>query len=293
MKKFLKALIIVVLVVGAVVGAAVLFFQNRNDIKDNTVSVLGFVSEKQKVDFEKDLNEINKLINSDGLDDRFDLIVETSLNLDECYEELITYFADSDFKVNSQSITANMQAVASSRNLANSMIKEYKIKAAHTIDGKTSLFDRHKGANDLYKTMLNYLKNYANLIDSLNKNLDNVVSNKSADFKFNMIEIYTKVVINTTSQTETNTISWVKLVDADNLELLNMHDCVNFDNSYVDIAHDKFSSKVNEFNKNYQECNKDEFCNNLQENIEKIDSLDTKAKKHIIATYWFGEVFGI
>lgn len=293
MKKFLKFLIVTIVVVVAIIGACVLFFQNKSKVENSTTSLLGFLKNENKTEFDKNLSNVSNLVNYDNLDERFNLIIDINENLDNSFAELTSYLIEDEVKVESKEISTNLYTVLSLRNHSKVMMQEYNIKANHKVDGNLSLFDRHIGANDLYKTMLNYAKNYAKLVSSLNDYLDSVVDNKLADLKFNMIEIYTRIVRNTLNSTENNSSNWVVLKSVDNLNVLTQNNVLNFKNSFIDVNANIFSSTVSNFNNYFEQCDKVEFCNNLATNIQNIEELSEGLKTHEIATYWFEEVVGI
>ncbi len=293
MKKFFKFLIVSIVVVGAIVGACILFFQNKNKVEDSTTSLLGFLQNENKQEFDSNVQKVSSLVNSDSLDERFNLIIEINQTLDNSFAELITYLIDDNVTVESKEISSNLYSVISVRSYSKAMIEEYVIKANHKIDGNLSLFDRHVGANDLYRTITNYTKNYAKLVSSVNAYLDNIVENKSADLKFNMIDVYTRVVQNTLSNLEDNTAGWVVLKDVDNLNVLRENNVLNYKNSFIDTDANMFSSKVSNFNNYYDQCDKNEFCKNLATNVKTIEDIKEGFKTHEIATYWFEKVLGI
>ena len=293
MKKFFKFLVVAILVIGAIVGACFLFFQNKNKVEDSTTSLLGFLQNENKNNFDESVIKVGGLVNSDSLDERFNLIIEINENLDNSFEELITYLIDEEVKVEDKNISNTLYSVISYRSQAKAMIEEYNIKANHKIDGELSLFDRHVGANDLFTTMVNYSKSYAKLVYSLNEYLDKFVPNKTVDLKFNMIEIYTQVVQNTLKDLENNNSGWLLVKNDDNLEILHKNNALNFINSFINSDANKFSSTVSNFNNYFEKCNKNEFCKNLSTNISNVEELKEGLKNHEIATYWFEEVLGI
>jgi hypothetical protein len=205
MKKIIKAILIILIVVLAVGGTAVVFFQN---FKPNEITTKSLIDYRNKTE-SLDLNFVN-------FDKRFSPIITTNKNLQNCLMSLSTYLLDDDIEISNAEIIAKLREVDASVSLAESMIKEYKIKQTSTF------FDTNLGRNDLFATMREYIVDYATAINLLNKHLNDNLINKNADIKFDMIDMYCRVTIETFKDLAVEDSSQlIKVLDYANLDVVN------------------------------------------------------------------------
>lgn len=280
MKKFLKVFIIVVLVLATVVGTCVLFFINRKKNNTTTSSIAEFLFAEENEKFNEKLANMDSWVDSDGTDNRVELILTTNLMLDEMAKDLSSYHIANGTKITNEKIFNAFKNVQSSKNLLVKMMDEYKIKKDSTY------FNRHTGANDFYAQACVYLINYAKFNNYVNVNLN---INRNVDLKFSVYEIYSNVVMNTFSKTKTLS----SLVLVDNAQNLNkLHEIVSMDNSFIETNVNQFAIEITLFNNAYYETNKVNFANNLTQNISSVTTADQSSKEKL-ATYYFKQIFGI
>ncbi|MBO5955049.1 MAG: hypothetical protein J6Q13_03690 [Clostridia bacterium] len=283
MKKFIKIFIVVLLVIGVIGGTCYFFFSKYKDKNSKTESIVSILQSESKIKFDEDLSLITGYMkDSNSVDTRLDLIIDTSERLDDMLSVLSSYYVSTNTQIKNEEIAKLNKKVLSSRSLLGSMMNEYKIKTS------SALFDRNLGANDLYKQSCAYLVDYANFVKLINENL---VVNKTADLKFSMFEIYSNVVISTFAETETHAESkLVAVKHASNIQTMNTHMIIS--NSYIQTSVSQFAIEINHFNKFYNACNKLTFAKELSVNIQNVKS-ETQDTNEKIAAYYFKEIFGI
>ena len=136
MKKFIKALIIILVVVLAVGGTCFIFFKNLKIEEKSSESLIDYLYKADELKLED--------VNYDG---RFDTIIETNENLEDCLFTLSAYLINENISVSDREIIKQLKEIENTLNLASSMIAEYNTK-------KTSEFyDKNLGRNDLYNTI--------------------------------------------------------------------------------------------------------------------------------------------
>lgn len=283
MKKFIKIMIIVVLVL-AVIGGTCYFFFQKHDEKDNTTeSFATFLNSESNEKFKNNLSNISDLVNSDSTDARFEIIMETNKKLETILSVLTSYHVENETQINDEKVAQRLQVVKGKKSTILSMMAEYEKKAT------SSWFKRHLGANDLYIKSCEYLVETAKLSNLINNNLN---VNKNVDVKFNVFEIYCNVVINTFSDvnTENKSTSNVVILDPSNINLLN--DSLTISNSFVQTGVYSFAIQFNKFNEAYASCDKNAFALNMKENIESVTTVEQETKEKI-ATYYFKLILGL
>ena len=280
MKKFIKVFIIVLLVVAVVAGTAFFFFRKIEEKNNTSASIAAITNPKGTSEFYAQLDEMKDLVNSDGTDNRLDIVIETCERLDQYIFALSTYYIDTDTKINNEKIANLTNQLSASKSLMSSMVQEYNIKK------ESSYFDRHLGANDFYKQACSHIITSANLLKEINNNIN---VNKDADIKFSMFECYANVAIQTFTSTQVVN-SKIVIKDSSNIQI--MHKNVEFNGSLVETETSAFGSEIRSFNKYYSDCNKTEFASKLAENISSVNSVEQDSNEKI-ATYYFKLIYGI
>lgn len=224
MKKYIKFLIIALSVIAAVTLTCYIFFKNLNKVKETEVSLIEFSQGETKEKFNNNLTNTIAVINSDSSDTRFENVINSMEVLDGAMNSLSSYYINTNGVVKSKEVANALDLVKGSISLANSMISEYNIKAFirnedGEIVGDNTYFNRHLGANDLYKCVSGYIINYAKLVKAVNNDLTGI--NKSVDIKFSVIELYADVAINTFSDIETKAGNRLEIKDANAIQLFN------------------------------------------------------------------------
>ena len=280
MKKFLKIFIIVLLVVSAVGTTCYLFFKNMKENDNTTVSIAGILYSENKTKFNNSLSTMSSVVNSDGTDNRLNLIIKTNSNLDEIVEVLASYHIENNTKINNEKISKVLKQVNSSKKLLGKMIDEYNIKKNSTY------FDKHLGANDFYSEACNYLVKYARFANLINADLN---LNKNCDLKFSMFDVYTQVVMNSFNQTK---VENSKVIIYSEYNINKINSIFKMENSIVETKVSPYAVEVNRFVEAYYDCNKTEFAKYLASNISIVTS-ENQTTKEKIATYYFKQIFNV
>ena len=281
MKKIVKILLTVLLVLVAIGGTCILFFKNLKPEVITTESLIGYITKTNDLEFD--------VVNYDS---RFSAIMQTNENLEDCLASLSPYLMDDNISVSDEKIIAKLNEVSYSVNLASRMIAEYKIKE------KSSFYNKDLGRNDLYTTMCEYLEDYATVINMINNKLADSSLNRSVDLKFDMIDLYCRVVIDTYAEPVTGEESKiVGILDASNINVMNDYFCL--ETSYITEkpVQGKYqflnTQNNNKFTKYYNDCNRDEFAKNLHTNITNITGITNESTAVELATYYFKLIYGI
>ena len=281
MKKFVKVFIIVLSIL-AVIGGTVFFFFKKVEEKNNkTGSIVAMLESEIKLQYDFDLAQINDIVDSDATDNRMDLLIQTNAKLDEIIYILATYYIDSNTELDNEKIANKVQQVNDLRKTLMRMMEEYNLKK------DSEFFNKHEGVNDLYKKSCEYLIQYANLANLINNSLEHV--ERDADLKFNMFEIYSNIIINSFNKTK---LDGDKLVIDSNANIDLVNSVFHIENSFIVTSVNQFSSIVNLFNESYNKCDKLSFANNLNKNIQTLQTANPRTVEEI-ATFYFKEIFGI
>ncbi|MBE5740966.1 MAG: hypothetical protein E7351_00305 [Clostridiales bacterium] len=282
MKKFLKILIIVLLVAAAVCATVFVFFRQKGERDVNTGSIVAYIGSIEKKTFNSNMETLSNNVKAYNANDtRFDFVEDTSDNLDTILETLITYYMADDTNIADADIKSQFESVKASRARVDDMYTEFDIKK----DSKW--FARDKGANDIYRQISDYLVKYADLVNLINADVQ--IANKNVDIKFAMFEIYANVVSNTFKEFETDANQLVSVKKIENIDLLN--DEMFVQNSYIESAK-AFTSTCNDFIKYYNQCDKQEFAKNLAGNVE-IDAITEDSSNIEKATYYLKSIYGL
>lgn len=294
MKKTIKVIIIVVLVLLVIGGTVFLFLKRDRENNITTSSIERYLSSTTKVEqIDKGLVSVASIVNSDGTDNRMNLINNTNNKLNEIIRTLITYYVKDNTQITNEKIYKKFAEVQGQQSLLLSMLNEYNIKK------DSSFFNRHIGANDLYIQSCNYLYNYAELAQLIN---DSVKVNKVSDAKFNMFELYTIIAKQTFNKENIEEISGRKTLLKEYDDLTLMNSVVKLKNgNLVKIENEGtafenvtilLSINNNNFNKHYQKCNKEVFANNLASNVQTVNTASQSTDEKL-ATYYFKLIYGI
>ena len=136
-------------------------------------------------------------------------------------------------------------------------------------------------------------ESFADMIDTINSELDKTNIVKNADVKFSIIEVYCDVCIDTFSNLILEA-SGIRMVEnRQNIDLINQS--VNFESGYISSSNagDNFSYLSNYFISNYNACDKQTFATNLAQNVNQIVSITDSSTSLVKATYYFKGVLGI
>ncbi|MBQ9795574.1 MAG: hypothetical protein IJW36_01250 [Clostridia bacterium] len=293
MKKFLKVFIVVLLVIGVVAGTTYFFFRNVEKKDNTTASIAALLQSEEKLKFNSDLRYVSGLMNSDGTDQRLNLIIATNEKLDEIVNTLSTYFVHSNTKINDEALSNKLKQVQSNRKILTAMMNEYNIKK------DSPLFNRHLGANDLYVKGCSYLITYAEFANILNEKIN---VNKESDIKFNMFEIYSNVVLDTFAWINANEVDRQRVVVDSSSNIDVMNSVLKIRSSYVVKIENEntpsekvemlFDINTNLFNDYYEKCDENSFAHNLAENLN-LSTSPIQPNNERNAAYYFNLIYGI
>ena len=293
MKKFIKFLIIALMVIAAVTLTCYIFFKNFNKIKQKEASLIEFSQSETKDTFNSKLASTILIVNSDNTDARFDVMLTTLNKLDSSIDVLSSYYIESNGVVKSNEIASQMNSVNGSMGLAIAMMDEINIKAFirdndGVITGANTFYNRHLGANDLYTCVANYITEYAELVKLVNNSISNV--NKDIDLKFSIIELYADVAISSFSTVEQNEAGRNEIVDYSNINFVNSN--INWNNMQLQVHTNKFGDATINFIKYYNLSNKTELAKKLHSTYSNIDGVVNPTNEQRTVIY-FKEVFGL
>jgi len=281
MKKFIKFIIIFLLVCVAVITTVAIFFKKVKENEESKVSVLAFATSEARQTFNEKLKYVSDaVVAADAADSRFDVLKRAVAKLDSSLDVLATYYIENSGNIKNGDIASAMDDVNSTRSLAISMANEFKIKSS------SIYYNKHLGANDFLKTTSNYVVNYAKLLMLLNNNID--IIDKNADVKFSMIDVYCRICIEDFSTLEEATNNWVKCGNTENFNFIEPK--FKFVNAQL-VTKEIFSVDNTKFVNAYNNCNKDEFAKKLKANCNNLPSENLTNEQ--TATFYFKKVYGI
>lgn len=284
MKKFLKTLVIIVLVVGAVAGTCYFFYTHMRDQINASASISEFVYGVKNKDFGAKIEQVNDLANS-----RFDLIITTNSKMNEMTTILDYYLIDAKEKnVDESRIVDRLNDIYLLQDEIDAIMDEYILKCS------SASFDRMAGSNELYDELSSYMVAYADLMNIINLEVVNILPYANADIKFSMFDLYINIV--TTSFTNvTNNINGLRqIANSTNINLVNTY--LQFENGYLNTNNalvGDYSYLNNNFIEYYNKCNKSDFASNFSKNINNTTSIGNNSTNEQRASYYFKEIFGI
>ncbi len=282
MKKFLKVLLIVILVLGVIGGTVYFFFINLRKDKDPIVLV-NHTKSDSKIKFNEDLLIIDANLDAVG-DHRFDLIITTHNNLDEIMDTLSVYVVADGGKIGNKDVISSLSSVESSRAKANNMIKEYKAKM------NTPYFNDSLGCNDLYEQISDYLIQYSNLVNDIKTYSIGLGYDGESDIKFNMIDLYTRIVEDSFDNVkiEYNQLSIIE--NTANIDKINSYFDINL--GYMNIPN-LYSKRINDFHDSYNRCDKAALVEQFANKMNTVASIDENTKEEDKAIFYLKKILGV
>ena len=183
-KKFFKSLLITILVIASVGGTCYLFYQNLTKQEDSFACVSEFLIGGDKSELHSNLITINNTLKDLG-DDKLEVVIDTCDRLDNITLSLSQYLiVAKDYNVDQNKIVKYLNATEQKQSKLENDIVEFNLKST------SNDFNKILGSNDLYKSACNYINSYCDLIEVMNREIDNIIKNKSEDVKFSIYEIY-------------------------------------------------------------------------------------------------------
>ncbi len=292
MKKFFKALLILVLVVASIGGTCYFFYKNLTVKKDSYALTSNFLLSGDKDEVYSDLDKIHLQLADLG-DSRFVEPIKTINNMDAIASGLANYLIDAkEYDLDENKIASNLNTLIAKLNSVSNMIEEFNIKA------KNVEFNKTTGANDLYKGVANYIVAYCGLIDSMNNEVNKILVNKNVDLKFAIYEIYSNSCKRIFGEFNTEN-SLVSVVNEGNLSFFNRTFNFVADTNLQGNHNNGFSIERNKFLSAYNKCNKSDFAYNLvapdYNNLDFVDGMTEEEAltntDEVLATYYFKRIF--
>ncbi len=287
MKKFLKFFTIFVLIGLTIGGTCYIFYSNLIAQKDAFVPISTFLNGADKVELDDKIYAVNDLANNNLI-----VTIETSEKLDEILNILNTYMVCSlDYDVDNNEIVKRLDNAIKIRDKLSENVDEYNSKS----NNPYADFDEVLGSNNIYRVLADYITSYADMIKFMNKEIkSNMISNKSSDVKFDIIELYCNVAIDSFSHLVINN-NLVSIKDSNNINLLNSK--LNFINNMIDSSTTAVGGDLsylnNNFIKAYSKVDKSDFANNLYTNVSIVNSISNDSTNVEKATYYIKQILGM
>lgn len=280
MKKFLKVLLIIVLVCASVGGTAYFFYKTLNPKIDYFTELNAYATSSSNQQLAQNLDKVVEKTALSSLDDnRFDLIVETNAKLNQCFQSLTGYYIVADkHEFDENKIKKELSSLQSKRSSAYNVMDAYLTKI--TAQGELST-----GANATYQAMAEYFVQYANFIKDVDYEVSKFGVDRTADLKFSFIELYCDVCIDSFSDLRFAHLTTVS--DEQNLEKIAPY--IEFENSYLKL-NNNFSHYKNLFIQFYNLSDKVDFANNLNKYLTEGNA--SSSENSLLAGYYLGEIFG-
>lgn len=284
MKKFLKTLVIIVLVVGAVAGTCYFFYSHMREQIDASASVGEFVYGVKNKDFDAKIERVNGLANS-----RFDLIITTDSKMREMTTILNYYLINAKEKsVDEDRIVDRLNDIYSLQDRIDDVMDEYIVKC------DSASFDRMAGSNELYDALCSYMVAYADLMNIINSEIVDVLPYANADINFSMIDLYVNVVTNTFTNVTNNINGLRQIANSANINLVNTY--LKFEDGRLNTGNSSFgdySYLNNNFIKYYSQCNKTDLASDFARLVNNTTSIANNSTNEQRAAYYFREIFGM
>ncbi len=286
MKKFLKVLLIVIVLVASI-GGTVYFFYSRLNPPINYFDNLYAFSHDES--FNGKLTDVQAAIEQNTLidDNRFELIDATNANLDAALDSLNNYLILSkEKKFNEKEIRPLYGILMDSKQNVLDAMDEYLNKTTAALPEMAFSTE----ADSVYQYFANYFIDYANFLLAFSSSLDVFELNTAVDLKFTMIDLYSRTCKSMFSSViSVGNLKRISSTNEDNMNYLNERFKIN--NSFIDAGENSFSHNINIFIEKYNLCNKDEFAKNLKSNAEK-GSASSSVLEQVVGFY-FKQIYGV
>ncbi len=282
MRKFLKYLLVFVLVLASIGGTCYFFFRTLTKRKDSEAAITNYLYSSEKVEFDSNVARFQAETNS-----RFDSLIKTKSNLDDILSTFSTYLVEAkNYDVNENGIIERLNDYLSEQSEVDEMIDSFMVRLSN------ANFNKVTGANEIYLHFAKMNVIYADLLNYINNEFNNMPIVKDSDIKFSMINLYSNVVISTLENINTSG-SEFKIKDETNLTLMNAH--FKLENSVLITSSTttNFASVNNNFIKYYNLIDASDFAKNLASNINSVSGYADDLTNVQKTSYYFKQVYGI
>lgn len=286
MKKFWKALLIIVLVVASIAGTVYVFYLNFTRRRDSFAYISEYMASSQVEEFDAKLTKAKNYAGT-----RATILIDTNSELQDIVEILNgSMIRAKDFKINENAIIAKFDEVISLKANAEYELDQYIWKCVEN-DNAGQQFDKDLAFNDCYKAVSLYLAKMSEFNRVLNDNVQRIVKNPSADIKYAIIEIYSYACNNTFRNF--NEEKYVGVLNSANMTWLNSN--INFENGYLVTTNTEgnFTENNNKFMTEYTQSDRVKFAINIESNMRTINTINNSSTKEAKATYYLKQILGI
>lgn len=276
MKKFLKTLLILVLIIGAVAGTCFIFYSNMAPKKDSFISLTNFLSSNEKSEVD---SNVESLKTTAGV--RFQVVEDTISHLND-FASMQQNYLSYEFKdVKGNKISKGINELISIQSEIISMIDEYEKKLSNTT------FDSEIGANELYYAYADYIFHYSDLIKIINNQIIENLKNPNYDIKFAITELYCDVAKLTFNDFNENEI--VEIKNANNINFMNTK--IILQDDYINISN-PFSANNNKFINAYNQC-KIDFAKVIKQKVSNATTFSEELTNVEKTAFYFKAIWGV
>ena len=251
-------------VLSVIGGTCYFFFANLDKSRSDTGAIVEMLFSESKLKYDEELESMGSVLKDAG-DGRVEMLYQVNKNLDGVLYELATYYVDNGTSINNKDIANKFNSLDSERNSLSLMMAEYNLKKDNS-----DLFNIKVGANDFYLKSCSYLVRYAELIRNISNGLNGI--DKVSDFKFNLFDVYTNIVIKTFNST---------LIDG-NIVRVEYADSLVESHKILGLKTGEFSINVQHFNRHYSKCDKQKFATYFAANMNEVRGLSDDDCKNAV-----------
>lgn len=277
-KSFLKVFVIIALVVAAIGGTVYFFFTHLHVKPDSYNEVQAYLNGSEKTYLADNITTVNNRATQMG-NSNLKTLIFANKKMDAVADDLILYYiVNKNYDFDEFAINDNLNLVKANGAQLTAVTEEFIDK------DKKANFPADEGANDVLKSYAKYLVSYANLLISLNNNVEAINISKTSNVKFSMYDLFLNVCLNTFG--EDNLIrpgKYVNLKESDNLTTIigsEGADRFKIENSILVFAAGNFTKYNNLFVKYYNGANKKELFSKFASFVGSANSEISEEKSN-------------
>lgn len=281
MKKFLRAVLILIVIAASVGGTCYAFYKNYTARKSSFNYVSSFLVSGERREFDGNLTKTRDLGGN-----RFNLIINVNNDLEEITDTLNAYLTIADrYDVNENALVDKLEEVSIARSKANAHMQEYFIHCE-----QSPYFNRSTGANVAYNSICEYLVSFADFILNFNNMVSSYI-NFSSDVKFAIIDLYSRVVMNDFNAIEVGSDNISNIKTTSNINLLVGN--IDFVSGYLNAGdlNSSFGLYAVNLANTYRSCNVNTLATNLFELVTASNADSTEINSRV--AYLFKQIFSI
>ena len=268
-----KVFLIIVLVGATIAGTCYLFFRYLNRSQSSYAEVGEYVYSVEREEFVSDLNSVNSNAFNVQLTNQISSIEQAT-----SVTKVLLPYLNSDEIENSE-IMNNLLSLIEIEEVCKTSVDDYLNRLADITFDRTNV-------SIITRNLSNYLTSYAQMLLTINTEIETNLKYQQTDVKFSVIDAYARALTNCYGDlTESGGTK------ANNVASLNkFSDVLNFSNSNIVLSTDNYLI-INDFISNYNNCDKFAFATALYDissitRVQEGDSLNN-------ALYYFKQIFGL